>query len=65
MGPALAIISHPVKDYAAWRAVYNSVEPFARRLALPVLKYSAIQRSEFGGHHSPLSSLGSCASLPE
>ena len=26
-GPVLAVISHPVKDYAAWRVVYDSVEP--------------------------------------
>ena len=26
-GPVLAVISHPVKDYAAWKAVYDSAEP--------------------------------------
>jgi hypothetical protein len=26
-GPVLAIISHPVKDYAAWRVVYDRAEP--------------------------------------
>ena len=26
-GPVLAIISHPVKNYAAWRVVYDSAEP--------------------------------------
>jgi hypothetical protein len=31
MGPVLAVISHPVKDYAAWRAVYNSVEPLRQK----------------------------------
>lgn len=27
LGPVLAVISHPVKDYATWRAVYDSAEP--------------------------------------
>ena len=27
MGPVLAVISHPVKDYATWKAVYDSAEP--------------------------------------
>ena len=27
MGPVLAVISHPVKDYAVWKAVYDSAEP--------------------------------------
>lgn len=26
MGPVLAVISHPVKDYAVWKAVYDSAE---------------------------------------
>ena len=25
-GPVLAVISHPVKDYAIWRAAYDSAE---------------------------------------
>src|SRR3974390_1735938 len=31
MGPVLAIISHPVKDYAAWRAVYSGVDPLRQK----------------------------------
>lgn len=31
MGPVLAVISHPVKDYAAWRAVYDGAEPIRRK----------------------------------
>jgi quinol monooxygenase YgiN len=27
LGPVLAVISHPVADYAAWRAVYDEVQP--------------------------------------
>ncbi len=27
IGPVLAVISHPVKDYAIWRAVYDSAGP--------------------------------------
>jgi quinol monooxygenase YgiN len=27
MGQVLAVISHPVKDYAVWKAVYDSAEP--------------------------------------
>lgn len=27
LGPVLAVISHPVADYAAWRAVYDGAEP--------------------------------------
>jgi quinol monooxygenase YgiN len=26
-GPVLAVVSHPVSDYAAWRPVYDSAEP--------------------------------------
>ncbi len=31
MGPVLAVVSHPVKDYAAWRLVYESVEPLRKK----------------------------------
>jgi quinol monooxygenase YgiN len=31
MGPVLAVISHPVKDYAAWRLVYESAEPIRQK----------------------------------
>lgn len=31
LGPVLAVISHPVKDYAAWRAVYDSAEPLRQK----------------------------------
>jgi hypothetical protein len=27
LGPVLAVISHPVADYAAWRAVYDEAAP--------------------------------------
>jgi quinol monooxygenase YgiN len=27
MGQVLTIVRHPVEDYAAWRAVYETVEP--------------------------------------
>jgi quinol monooxygenase YgiN len=27
MGPVLAVVSHPVKDYAIWRAAYDSAAP--------------------------------------
>lgn len=27
LGPVLAVISHPVKDYAAWRIAYDGAEP--------------------------------------
>ena len=27
LGPVLAVVSHPVKDYAAWRVIYDSAEP--------------------------------------
>lgn len=27
LGPVLAVVSHPVADYAAWRAVYDAAEP--------------------------------------
>jgi quinol monooxygenase YgiN len=30
-GPILAVVSHPVRDYAAWRLVYDSVEPIRQR----------------------------------
>jgi quinol monooxygenase YgiN len=30
-GPVIAVISHPVKDYAAWRAVYDSAEPIRQK----------------------------------
>ena len=26
-GPVLAVISHPVKDFASWKVVYDSAEP--------------------------------------
>ena len=31
MGPVLAVITHPVKDFAAWRVVYDSVEPLRQK----------------------------------
>ncbi len=31
MGPVLAVISHPVKDYAVWKAVYDSAEPVRQK----------------------------------
>ncbi len=31
MGPVLAVVSHSVKDYAAWRVVYDSFEPARRK----------------------------------
>jgi len=34
MGPVLAIISHPVKDYAAWRPVYDSAEPLRQKAGI-------------------------------
>lgn len=27
LGPVLAVVTHPVANYAAWRAVYDEVEP--------------------------------------
>lgn len=27
MGQALLVVRHPVEDYAAWREVYDSIEP--------------------------------------
>lgn len=27
LSPVLAVVTHPVADYAAWRAVYDEVEP--------------------------------------
>lgn len=32
MGPVLAVISHPVKDYAAWRIIYDSAEPLRQKV---------------------------------
>jgi quinol monooxygenase YgiN len=34
MGPILAVISHPVKDYAAWRAVYDSAEALRQKAGI-------------------------------
>jgi quinol monooxygenase YgiN len=34
LGPVLAIISHPVKDYAAWRKVYDSAEPLRQQAGI-------------------------------
>ena len=31
MGPVLAVVSHPVKDYAAWRVVYDGAEPIRKK----------------------------------
>lgn len=31
IGPVIAVISHPVKDYAAWRVVYDSAEPIRQK----------------------------------
>lgn len=31
MGLVLAVISHPVKDYAAWRVIYDSAEPIRQK----------------------------------
>jgi quinol monooxygenase YgiN len=31
LGPVLEIISHPVKDYAAWYKVYESAEPIRKK----------------------------------
>ena len=31
VGPVIAIISHPVKDYAAWRVVYDGAEPIRQK----------------------------------
>lgn len=31
MGPVLAVITHPVKDYAAWRVVYDGAEPIRQK----------------------------------
>ena len=30
-GPVLAIITHPVKDFVAWRVVYDEVEPLRQK----------------------------------
>ena len=30
-GPVLAVITHPVKDFAVWRAVYDSVAPMRQK----------------------------------
>ncbi len=29
--PVLGVISHPVKDYAAWRVVYDAAEPLRQK----------------------------------
>ncbi len=34
MGPVLAVVSHPVKDYAAWRAVYDGAEPIRQKMGV-------------------------------
>ena len=31
LGPVLAVVSHPVKDYAVWRTVYDSAEPIRQK----------------------------------
>lgn len=31
MGPVLAVVSHPVKDYAVWRTVYDSAETIRQK----------------------------------
>jgi len=31
MGKVLAVISHPVKDFAAWKVVYDSAEPVRQK----------------------------------
>jgi quinol monooxygenase YgiN len=31
LGPVVAVISHPVKDYATWRAIYDSAEPVRQK----------------------------------
>jgi len=31
LGSMLAVISHPVKDYAAWRVIYDSAEPIRQK----------------------------------
>ncbi len=31
MGPVLAVVSHRVKDYAAWRVVYDGAEPIRQK----------------------------------
>ena len=30
-GPVLAVITHPVKDYAAWRVVFDQVAPLRQK----------------------------------
>ena len=30
-GPVLAVISHPVKDYTAWRVAYDGAEPIRQK----------------------------------
>jgi hypothetical protein len=35
LGPVLAVVTHPVADYAAWRAVYDEVEPCAQLPGYP------------------------------
>jgi TAT (twin-arginine translocation) pathway signal sequence len=34
MGSVLVIISHPIKDYAAWRVVYDSAEPIRQKMGV-------------------------------
>jgi quinol monooxygenase YgiN len=31
LGPVLAVISHPVKDFASWRAAYAAAEPIRKK----------------------------------
>ena len=31
IGKVLAVVSHPVKDYAAWKTVYDSVGPMQQK----------------------------------
>ena len=31
LGPVLAVVSHPVKDYAAWRVAYNEAAPIRQK----------------------------------
>ena len=31
LGPVLAVMTHPVKDYAAWRAVYNGAKALRQK----------------------------------
>ena len=34
LGPVLAVISHPVKDYAEWRKVYDSAEALRQKAGI-------------------------------